>query len=164
VFLRHGPAEVREIFAATGQPDEQRPLTRKGQRLIRRVARGLHTLVDGIDVLGTSPLTRAVQTAAIVAKVHGVPAAVEVEALAPGASPEDLTRWLDQQPPEATVVLVGHEPGLSEAVSWLVSGLREPFLSLGKGGACVVEVPAEIDAGRAVLRSLLRAGQLRKLR
>jgi phosphohistidine phosphatase len=164
VFLRHGPAEVREIFAASGQPDEKRPLTDEGERRTRQAARGLRALIGEFDVLATSPLTRAAQTAAIVAEVFGGPAPVEVEALEPGTAPGELARWLEKLAPEATVVLVGHEPGLSETVTWLVSGLYEPILSLGKAGCAVVEAPAEIDAGRAVLRSLLRPGQLRRLR
>lgn len=164
VFLRHGPAEVREIFAVSGEPDEQRPLTSEGERRTRQAARGLRALIGEIDVLATSRLTRAAQTTAIVAEVFGVPAPVEVEALEPGSTPAELVLWLGELPSEATVVLVGHEPTLSEAVTWLVAGLCEPILSLGKSGCAVVDAPAEIKAGRAVLRWLLRPGQLRRLR
>lgn len=164
VFLRHGPAAEREVFAATGQPDDERPLTPDGERRTRQAARGLRALVRSIDVLATSSLVRAAQTAAIVADVFGGPSPVEAQPLEPGNGPRELALWLAKLDPDATVVLVGHEPDLSEAVTWLVSGQSRPMLSLGKAGCAVVDAPGEIEAGRAVLRSLLRPGQLRKLR
>lgn len=164
VFLRHGPAEVREVFAARGEPDERRPLTDEGEARTRRAARGLRRVVERIDVLATSPLTRAAQTAAIVAEVFDGPAPVEVPALEPGSPPPELAAWLEKLPSASTVVLVGHEPDLGQAATWLVTGLHEPAFSLGKAGCAVVDAPAGIAAGRAVLRSLLRPGQLRRLR
>jgi hypothetical protein len=53
---------------------------------------------------------------------------------------------------------------LSELVTWLVSGLSTPWLELGKGGACLVEIPGRIAPGEARLAWLLRPDQLRRLR
>jgi phosphohistidine phosphatase len=156
--------EVREIFAASGKDDNERSLTAKGERRMRRVARGLRAAVDPLDVLATSPLMRATETARIVSQVYGGPEPLELDALAPGHSPDDLAVWLEEQAPESTIALVGHEPNLGEAITWFVSGRRTPFLRLGKAGACLLEFPHGTGGGRGVLSWLLRPGQLRKLR
>jgi len=63
LLIRHAIAEDRFEFARTGQSDYYRPLTERGRARMARGATGLRTLVPDIDVLATSPLTRAVQTA-----------------------------------------------------------------------------------------------------
>src|SRR5882724_2462532 len=63
LVVRHAIAEDPAVFAATGRSDAERPLTEKGRRRMRRVARGLKKLVPAIDGLATSPLVRAVETA-----------------------------------------------------------------------------------------------------
>jgi phosphohistidine phosphatase len=131
---------------------------------MRRVARGLRALVDPIDVLATSPFVRSVETARIIAGVFGGPEPVQVDALEPGRPPADLVLWLEKEAPEGTIAIVGHEPSLGEAITWFLSGRRTPFVGLGKGGACLLEFPYEVGAGRAVLSWVLRPGQLRKLR
>ena len=64
VFLvRHAEAEDAVDAAHAGRPDEERWLTDSGKRDMRRGAEGLAALVEGIALILTSPLTRAVQTA-----------------------------------------------------------------------------------------------------
>ena len=87
-----------------------------------------------------------------------------VEALRPDAEPQALLGWLRGLEGAETVAIVGHEPGLSGFVTWLVSGLSTPWLELGKGGACLVEIPGRIAPGEARLAWLLRPDQLRRLR
>ena len=70
LVVRHAIAEQREEFARTGKDDSQRPLTHDGRRKMRRGAVGLRAVVPAIDVLATSPLLRAVQTAEILAAVY----------------------------------------------------------------------------------------------
>ena len=70
LVVRHAIAEQREEFAPTGKDDSQRPLTHDGRRKMRRGAVGLRAVVPAIDVLATSPLLRAVQTAEILAAVY----------------------------------------------------------------------------------------------
>jgi phosphohistidine phosphatase len=163
VLIRHGPAEARETFALTGRDDSERPLIDRGRRRTRRAARGLNRLVPALDVLATSPLVRAAQTAEIVAEVYGGPKPVEVAALEPGRRPPELAEWLAAQDHADTVAVVGHEPGLGEAITWFLSGLTVPFVGLKKGGASQLDLPGEIDGGRASLDWVLAPGQLRKL-
>jgi phosphohistidine phosphatase len=165
LVVRHAPAGDREEFLRTHDDDRERPLTGKGARRMRRGARALRRLVPELDLIVSSPLRRAAETAAIVAdEAYGGVEVVELEALAPGAPRADRVRFLAERDPEARLALVGHAPDLDEDVSWLLAGVSHPFVQLGKGGACLLDLPGEIDAGRAELQWLLALRQLRRLR
>ena len=74
-----------------------------------------------------------------------------------------LLQWLQQQPADATIGLVGHEPQLGLFVSWMMTGLQEPFVAFKKGGACLLEIDGEVRAGRAKLIWMMKSSQLRGL-
>ena len=165
VVVRHGIAEDREAFARTGQPDEARPLTRKGRRRMRRTARGLRDVAPRIDVVASSPLARARETADILADAFGRgEGSVTLSALVPDAPLAYARDWLNTQRPDAAIALVGHEPHLSRVVGWLLSGQEHAFTELTRGGACLLECDAPVSPGAVRLDWLLRAGQLRRLR
>ena len=63
LVIRHGIAGDADEFAATGRSDDERPLTEKGSREMKHVGAGLRALVKKIDLLTTSPLVRARETA-----------------------------------------------------------------------------------------------------
>ena len=162
LIVRHAIAEEREDFARTGKDDRLRPLTDDGRKRMKQGARGLRSLVPEIDLLATSPLTRAAQTGAVVDSVYGGLREVEIAELAPEASPIELLSWLRKQTGE-TVALVGHEPSISLAVSWLLTGTEKRLFSFRKGGACLLEFPGEVGAGTASLLWALTPAQLREL-
>ncbi len=164
LFIRHAAAESRETCAASGRDDAERPLSELGRQRMRQAAKALKGIVPKLDVLATSPLLRAVETAQVLERVYADPAPVTIQELVPGHSPSELAQWLRTQDSGATVAVIGHEPDLSEAITWFVSGLSTPFLSLGKGAACLIEFPGLIEGGRAVLIWALRPSQLRELR
>jgi phosphohistidine phosphatase len=159
LVIRHGQAEPRS-HAGT---DAERRLTDEGRKKMRRGARGLCRLVPELDALASSPLVRAVETAEIVAEVYGGLRFEQTPTLEPEREPKELADWLAQQPVEA-LAIVGHEPLLSHAVSWLLSGLRTSFLDLATGGACMLHFSDEIGAGRARLVFAATPRQLRRLR
>jgi phosphohistidine phosphatase len=165
LLIRHGIAETRERFARSGEGDDRRPLTRDGRRRMRRAARGLRELVPAIDTLLTSPLVRARQTADVVARTYGRPAPTELEALRPERPPDELLHWLrrELERGEATIALVGHDPHLSTLLTWLVTGQRESWLGLRKGGACLVEFRGLPEAGAGEIRWLAAPKVLRRL-
>jgi phosphohistidine phosphatase len=165
LVIRHAIAVDREEFAATGEPDERRPLTRKGRRRMRRAARGLCRLVPHLDVIATSPLTRALETARIVTRAYGTkhPPAT-VDALAPDAPFEDIRDWLRARPANATVAIVGHEPHLSTLVAWLLTGRERALFELTKGGACLLAFDDDVAESKGRLCWLARAGHLRRVR
>jgi phosphohistidine phosphatase len=163
LVIRHAIAADRAEFAASGQDDAKRPLTAAGRRKMRKNARGLARIAPGIDLLVTSPLVRAVETAAIVADTFGTDGAVERRELEPDADPADLVTWLRRQRGRETVAVVGHEPHLSRLVEWLLTGRRKPFLDLKKGGACLLDLGEEPRAGAATLEWLLTPAELRRI-
>jgi phosphohistidine phosphatase len=157
LVVRHAPAEDAE-------DDASRRLTDVGRKKMKESAKGLRTLVPKVDLLATSPLVRATETAAILGDVLEAPEPLVVPQLSPGARPDAVAGWLGGQRLGETAAIVGHEPALSLLVSWLVAGVERPLIELKKGGACLLELGSRVAAGQALLLWLLTGGQLRNLR
>ncbi len=159
--LRHGTAEE----AAPGGDDGARRLTPDGRAKLEVAARGMKALGLRFDVLLTSPLPRAAETAAIVAGVHGgEPVPRPLDALRPGVPPAETVRALRPFARQDHVALVGHEPGLSGVVALLLTGSTDGLtLALKKGSLVAVELPGLAARGGATLRWMLTARQLRRL-
>jgi phosphohistidine phosphatase len=163
LLIRHAIAEESEDFARTGKDDRLRPLTDEGRKKMKQAARGLRSLEPEIDLLATSPLTRAAQTGAILDSIYGGLEEVEIEQLSPEATPEEFLRWLRKQKVD-TVAAVGHEPSLSQILSWLLTGTERRLFAFRKGGACLLELPdSEPAGGTATLLWALTPAQLRSL-
>lgn len=163
LVVRHAIAEDREEFARTGEADAERPLTAEGRRRFRRGARGLHRLVDSVQLLATSGLRRAIETGDLLAAEYGELRTVRLDELAPGTRPAAVVPWLRAQWRRPTLALVGHEPHLSALVELLLAGRPGGFVELRKGGACLLAFERPAAPGGAELRWLLTAGQLRRL-
>jgi phosphohistidine phosphatase len=162
LLLRHAIAEDQGEFSRTGKDDRLRPLTDEGRKKMKQGAKGLREILPDVDLLATSPLTRAAQTGAIVDSVYGGLAEVEIEELSPEATPTDFLRWLRKQK-AGTVAAVGHEPSISLISSWLLTGSERRIFAFRKGGACLIEFAGEVGAGTATLLWALTPGQLRDL-
>lgn len=158
--IRHAIAEDPDAFAQTGQEDGLRPLTQQGRKKMRRAAAGLKTIMPTLDVIGSSPLVRAVETAEIVAQCYGGLRVVQEPALAPGGAAEECLAWLQQHKGTDTVALVGHEPDLSLLIGWLLAGRRLSFVEVKKGSVCLLEFARRIEPGGAVLQWFLKPSQL----
>ena len=162
VIIRHGPAGNREDWEAKGRDDRLRPLTPKGKKEVRRAARGMAALVPSLDFLATSPLTRAAETADIVAAEYGCDTQL-LDSLDPESPPDQLLSWLRKQPPTATLGVVGHEPHLSTLAGYLLTGQPTSLLELRKGGACLLQLADPPGPGGATLHWLLTSDTLRRL-
>jgi phosphohistidine phosphatase len=126
--------------------DAKRPLTHRGLARMRRVVHGLRALDVDVDVVLTSPLLRARQTADVLAAgLKSTPDVAVASALEPGVAPAKVVESVAAYPAARAIALVGHEPGLGELAAWLV-GARAPF-ALKKGGVCRIDLtgvpPAE---------------------
>lgn len=163
LVVRHAVAEERETWHARGRDDFLRPLTADGRRKMREAARGIVRLVDPPQALATSPLVRAKETADILARAFGVPAADEIEALEPGQPPQALLGFLRARERQGLAAVVGHEPHLGLLVSWLLAGRSRAFVQLKKGGACLLDLGTRPGPGRAELLWLAVPAQLRRL-
>jgi phosphohistidine phosphatase len=162
LIVRHGPAGDPEEWEREGRDDRLRPLTPKGKKEVRKAAAGLIQLVPALDLLATSPWTRAAQTAEIVNKEFGCDIA-EVEQLTSDHRPEDLMPWLQEQQRHESVGLVGHEPHLGLLVGYLLTGKSASFVDLKKGGACLLDLDDPSRPGSGVLQWLLTDRELRRL-
>jgi phosphohistidine phosphatase len=163
LVIRHAIALDAAEWARDHADDAGRPLTPEGRKKMKRVVRGLHSLVPAIDVLATSPLTRAMQTADIVAAGYDGLKPVTLPALAPGQSVPALSEWLDRQRRRDSVAIVGHEPSLSRGVSWLLAGAERSFIEIKKGAVCLLRLEDSMTAASATLVWALMPSQLRNL-
>jgi phosphohistidine phosphatase len=163
LVIRHAIAEDRDAFASTGRDDSERPLTSVGRDKMRRVVAGLRREVPNIDLLASSPYTRTMQTAELVAEAYDIDDIKKVDALVPDTPLEQFLSWVQRRSTARVVAVVGHEPHLGELVTWLLSGIRESRVEMKKGGACLIEFQGQPGAGLGVLQWLMAPGQLRGL-
>ena len=143
--------------------DAERPLTTKGTKAFRKAARGLAEAVGKVDVLLTSPLVRARQTAAIAADRASWPEAVACDALAQPSATQALEALRDYAS-ATSIALVGHEPYLHRLAGYLLTGNEEaiPF-ELKKGGAAGLDFAIGPQPGSGHLLWLLSPKLLRRL-
>jgi phosphohistidine phosphatase len=160
LIVRHGVAADQEEFAKTGQADDERPLTAKGRKKMKRAARGLCAIVPEIALLATSPLVRAKQTADIVAEAYDREVDAVTGALRPDSAFSKFVDWVKPHRDQSLVCIVGHEPHLSGLATWLMSGSETSRLELGKGGACLLSFDGVPKKGGATLVWLLTSKQL----
>jgi phosphohistidine phosphatase len=154
-ILRHGEA------AEHGDPrylnDADRPLTPKGIQRTKALAHALRQMDITFDVIFSSPLVRARETAEIVERGLRLHGRLELtEHLAPSGDVEKLAHQLNKvRPAPESVLLVGHEPYLSSLISLLCTGGSHLSLTLKKGGLCRMEVETVRAARCASLEWLL---------
>ena len=160
-LLRHGLAVERGTRGF--EDDAARPLTPKGRRQTRKTVAAMKKLERDFDLVLSSPLLRAKQTAEIVAGGLKLKKQFKFSnALAPGGEPKNLLRQLGRlKPPPEKLLLVGHEPDLSRLVSLLVTGGKQLQLDFKKGGLCQLDVE-KLRAGKcATLAWLLTPKQMK---
>jgi len=131
-ILRHGIAAPP---GTPGIPDDERPLTSKGEKRMREIALALRKLDLKLDRIVTSPLPRALATAEIVAEALDARDRFETSnVLQAGSGAASIQRWLRERT-EDRLMIVGHNPALSDLVSLLVMGTMQPQIcDLKKGG------------------------------
>jgi phosphohistidine phosphatase len=153
-FLRHGKAWSR---ADWHEDDDLRPLTEAGEALVRAEGRAMKSMGLAPEVIVTSPLARARRTAAIVAEELGMSdRLVEDSRLAHGFDAGRLAEIVEGQGEAARLMVVGHEPDLSDTVAELTGGGRVDFK---KGGLARVDVKgSQLDDG--ILAWLLTPAQI----
>jgi phosphohistidine phosphatase len=134
-FLRHGQAENREDWAGD---DAKRPLTAQGKKRMERETAGIRAMGLSFDVIISSPLVRAYQTADIVAKAQGRSSRLlRDDRVGPGFGAPQLAAILEEHRRAGAVMLVGHEPDFSETISHLTGGGR---VAMKKGALAYVQL------------------------
>jgi len=164
LLVRHAIAEDAETFIFAGGADAQRPLTDVGRKKMRKGANRLRSQLAQIDLLACSPLTRAKETADIIARAFGDLPVVERSELDYRYPPEAVLDWLAQGPATGVVAAVGHEPQLSLLAGLLLADTPYPIIAFRKGGAALIEFDGRAAAGEGILHWALTSGQLRSLK
>ena len=144
--------------------DVDRPLSQRGIRRFRAAALGLGRLQLEPDLLLASPFLRTVQTAAILEDELGWPTRELRGVFAVGAQLGGALELLDHCAPDATVAVVGHEPGMSLITSAYAVGDRSPWaLDWRRGSAALIEFPGSPAPSAGTLRWFLPPRVLRAL-
>jgi phosphohistidine phosphatase len=161
LIIRHAIAEEAENPTETD--DARRALTSAGRRKMRRIAKNLVRLVDHIDLLVSSPLLRARQTADIIAAIQPGSERDTTDTLVPGSDPQAFLSWIEKNGAAELVAVVGHEPHLGSLITFLLCGNVDSRVELRKGGACLLSLQSGPRAGGATVQWLLTSRQLRRL-
>ena len=156
-ILRHGIAVERGSRAYANDGD--RPLTKEGEEKMTQIANSLLAMGLQFDLILSSPLVRARQTSEIVAEELGEEVTF-TDFLAPGANALELVTEINSEKPRC-VLLVGHEPDLSQLISILLTGESGASIELKKGGLCKLTAEKLTFGQCATLNWLLTPKQLR---
>lgn len=156
-IVRHGLAGQHGDLR---YPDDGlRPLTEKGVRQFRKVAKKLMRRGFAPHVVATSPLVRCRQTAELLCqRVVPPPELVELTALEPGSDLATLVEWSNQQGCEV-LAWVGHAPDVEHLTAVLI-GAQPDSLLFAKGAVALIEFDDAIVAGQGQLRWMLTPAML----
>ena len=159
LLLRHGEAGRSSRLPG----DSKRSLTNEGKQEIMDLSYGLQTLEIKFDHIFSSPLLRAKQTAEIVAKsIKYKDEIEELDSLRPEGSRLEFYSVLSKLKQDSVILVVGHEPYLSEMISEGISqsGCR---INLKKAGLARMRILSTLPKIKGELRWLLTPKLLKKL-
>jgi len=164
-LMRHGEAGKRIPVAAR---DTVRALTAAGRQEVEEVGEAMAKLGYRFDVVATSPLKRAKETASIVSEALNRKNRVEEwSELSPEGSRSALYRRLTSVRPGSKVLCVGHEPYLTIAMGEIAGrgadGSQGFRISLKKGGMAKLLVTGFNPRISGELRWLLTPKQIRRM-
>lgn len=147
-LIRHGLAGEHGSYAN----DDERPLTKEGRKKTKQVAEKLFELGIQFDLIQTSPLVRARQTAEILMEA-GLSQQLEEATCLADDHLEEWLAWFNSQPGKyQQLALVGHEPSLSQWAETLMSGTVQGRVQLKKAGIIGLSLP---DQGSPIGQSVL---------
>lgn len=150
-LIRHAIAEP--LIGSARTKDGSRALTKKGLEKLKVSARGLARLMPRPDLIVSSPLIRALDTANVIGEALGYRSTPKIsKLLLPNGSAERLKSFILDRKGLSHVVLVGHEPCLTKLASTLL-GTPDSAIKLKKCGACMIELG--VTDHSAALRWLL---------
>jgi phosphohistidine phosphatase len=138
-FLRHANAGER---VANPKKDEKRALDKDGIEQCGYVGRALAAMDVQVDAIISSPLKRSTQTAVLVGNEMGHEGKLVIDpALRPGAGFSDFRKLLDKHAKLESVMVVGHNPNLSEFLGRTISDSGcQASVELKKGAVAKVDM------------------------
>jgi phosphohistidine phosphatase len=167
LLMRHGIAAPQGDGIET---DAERPLNEEGRQKTRAAVQGLLIYEPQLDLIATSPLLRARQTADIVRDRYSK-AAYARKAPTPQIWPEletadytGMMQRLYEVDLNAAILCIGHEPGLSRFAAQLLTNSPNGLqLEFKKASVCALELDYFFDTTHATLLYHLTPKQLRLL-
>jgi len=147
-LLRHAEAEPHRL------DDLSRCLTEKGFKQARRIGCFMKEQCLRPEIILTSPVVRARETAEVVAKLLGKPPLTEVPWAACGMNPELALTELSGYAKLDSVMIVGHEPDLSSLSASLIGLERSDSIQVLKASLLGVNLP-RLQMGSGILQYLL---------
>jgi phosphohistidine phosphatase len=149
IIWRHAEAEP-------GEPDLARPLTPKGKKQAKAMARWLNHYLPKAATILVSPALRTRETADALGRKYQVS-----EALAPDKEVQDLLAAAGWPNAKKAVVLVGHNPAISQLAAFLLSGNPAPW-TIRKGAAWWLTNSVRQGESQVVLKAAMSPGLARK--
>lgn len=137
-FVRHASAGES---VANPKKDEKRPLDSDGIEQCGNVGRALAAMNVQPDVVISSPLKRATQTASLIGNEIGYESKIQLDpAMRPEASFAEFRRMLDKYAKHEAVMVVGHNPSITEFLARIITKSGSAaLLEFKKGAAARVE-------------------------
>jgi phosphohistidine phosphatase len=138
-FLRHASAGEH---LANPKKDEKRALDKEGIEQCGYVGRALAALEAQVDVIVSSPLKRATQTASLVGNEMGYEGKLQIETgLRPEGTFSDFRKLVEKYARQEAIMVVGHNPNLSQFLGAVISDSGcEASVELKKGAVAKVEM------------------------
>lgn len=150
-LVRHGIAAPRGTYSH----DEKRPLTDIGRKKTVKVAKRLLSVKVKFDLILSSPLVRASQTAEIFQQ-EGLSKTIDIfSPLKPEGNIEHWLTWLQSwqlDNEKRTLALVGHQPNLGDWAEMLIWGTIKQQIVVKKSGVIGLQLP---NIGTPISRSSL---------
>jgi phosphohistidine phosphatase len=160
-ILRHGKAET----SSEDTPDPARALTRDGKEEVKKVAQWMKKNKFRFDAIATSPLKRAWGTAKIVAAILNQKDRLVVwDELAPGGDLDTVCYHASGYGEHASVLVIGHEPGLSMLISKITVDKSNSSLTMAKAGLAKIQNYSYTKLPSGDLQWLLTPKQMRDKR
>jgi phosphohistidine phosphatase len=162
-IVRHAIAVPRGTL---GIDDDDRALTDEGMSKMRQIAAGLYRLGFVPEIILSSPLVRARQTAEILLQAFGKRVELEIfPALAPEGARKELFREIGSLGKKRIMrmMIVGHQPSLGEIAGEIAFGSSKHYIDLKKGGVCTIELDGVQGTPKGILVELFTPSILRRL-
>lgn len=153
---------IRHAIAVDAyEDDSQRPLTDKGKKKMRQIAKGLRALGVEFDQIISSPYVRAAETAEVLTDVFKMKKEVQFsDNLVPAGDPDLLIAELSEVSNADSIAIVSHEPFLTALIGLLVSDTANVDITLKKGGVCRLSADDLPHTRKATMDWLLTPGVL----
>jgi phosphohistidine phosphatase len=155
-LIRH--ADAKPLGEDNIHEDAERPLTDTGHAQANNIGAKLQKLGIRINLVVTSPLLRARQTAegVIGSLDKPAPELMTCGELAPGGKRRKVSRFLRDQANEV-IAIVGHMPDLNQYAAWLI-GSKKAEIEIDKGGVALIGCTDGPRRGGGSLKWLVTPG------